>query len=194
LAASNAALDVEHSNPEGDSRKLRIARSILLRRVEQQLKFALLQHAGLNMTVSPEMRDLAQRLLTYEGDGGKNSGAKESSTLRVYEKLHESLSEFVGVAGFQLMASRALALARREAPSLSGAQVAADGSIEGLGEMETQFEIDSEQASEGGILLIAQLLGLLDIFLGEALTRGLLRKAWPGEVFEDRNSVHGGKA
>jgi hypothetical protein len=140
------------------------------------------------------MRDLAQRVLRYEGGRGKDSGSKESSTLRVYEKLRESLSEFVGVAGFQLMASRALALATREVPSLSAVQVAADGSIAGLGEIETQFEVDSDQASEGGILLIAHLLGLLNIFLGEALTRSLLRKAWPGEVIEDRNSVHGGKA
>jgi hypothetical protein len=36
----------------------------------------------------------------------------ESATLRVYEKLRQSLGEFAGVAGFQSLASRALALAR----------------------------------------------------------------------------------
>jgi hypothetical protein len=49
-------------------------------------------------------------------------------------------------------------------------------------------------ATDGEIILIARLLGLLRLFLGEALTLSLLRNAWPGEVFEDSNSVHGRKA
>jgi hypothetical protein len=100
------------------------------------LKSATLNDAGLNMTAAPEMRDLAHRLLTYEAGAGKTSEPMESPTLRVYEKLRQSLGEFVGVAGFQSLASRALALARPEAPSLSAARVAADGSLQGLGEIE----------------------------------------------------------
>jgi hypothetical protein len=118
----------------------------------------------------------------------------ESSTLRVYEKLRQSLGEFVGVAGFQSLASRALTLARPEVPSLSAARVGADGSLLGMGEIETQVDMDKDRPSDGEIILIARLLGLLRIFLGEALTLSLLRNAWPGEVFEDRNSVHGREA
>ena len=47
---------------------------------------------------------------------------------------------------------------------------------------------------DGEIILIARMLGLLRLFLGEALTLSLLRNAWPGEVFDDRKSVHGRKA
>jgi hypothetical protein len=111
----------------------------------------------------------------------------ESSTLRVYEKLRQSLGEFVGVAGFQSLASRALTLARPEVPSLSAARVAADGSLQGMGEIETQIDMDKDRPSDGEIVLIARLLGLLRIFLGEALTLSLLRNAWPGEIFDDRN-------
>ena len=147
----------------------------------------------------PEMRDLARRLLTCEDLAGKTSEPSEFATLRVYEKLRQSLSVFAGSAGFQSLASRALALARSEAPSLSAARVSADGSLQGLGEFEPQIDIDKVgageyPAGEGGIILIACLLGLLRIFLGEALTLSLLRNAWPGEVFDDRNSVHGRKA
>jgi hypothetical protein len=53
---------------------------------------------------------------------------------------------------------------------------------------------DKFPAGDGGIVLIARLLGLLRIFLGEALTLSLLRNAWPGEVFDDRNSALGRKA
>ena len=140
------------------------------------------------------MRDLAQRLLAYEAFADKTSDPANFATLRVYEKLRQGLGEFAGVAGFQSLASRALALARTEAPSLSAVRVTEDGSLQGLGEIENQFDMDNDQAGEGGITLIARLLGLLRIFLGEALTLSLLRNAWPGEVFDDRNSAHGRKA
>ena len=153
-----------------------------------------LNDAGLNMTAAPGMRDLARRLLTYEAGAAKTSEPIESPTLRVYEKLRQSLVEFVGVAGFQSLASRALTLATPEAPSLGAARVSSDGSLQGLGEIETQIDMDKDRAGEGGIILIARLLGLLRIFLGEALTLRLLRNAWPGEAFEDHNSTHGRKA
>jgi len=143
------------------------------------------------MTAAPGMRDLAHRLLTYEGGAGKASEPMESPILRVYEKLRLSLGEFVGVAGFQSLASRALTLARPEVPSLGTVRVAADGSLQGLGEIETQFDMDKNLAGEGEIILIARLLGLLRIFLGEALTLSLLRNAWPGEVIDNHNSAHG---
>jgi len=54
------------------------------------------------------MRDLAHRLLAYEAGAGKTSELMESPTLRVYEKLRQSLGEFAGSAGFQSLASRAL--------------------------------------------------------------------------------------
>ena len=155
------------------------------------MKSPTLNHAGLNMTAAPGMRDLAHRLLTYEGGAGKASEPMESPILRVYEKLRLSLGEFVGVAGFQSLASRALTLARPEVPSLGTVRVAADGSLQGLGEIETQFDMDKNLAGEGEIILIARLLGLLRIFLGEALTLSLLRNAWPGEVIDNHNSAHG---
>jgi hypothetical protein len=140
------------------------------------------------------MEDLANRLLKYEGGAAENFETAKSPTLRVYEKLRLSLGEFVGAAGFQSLASRALTLARPDAPSLGLVLVAADGSIQGLGESETQFEIDKNQAGEEGIIFIARFLGLLRLFLGEALTISLLRNAWPGEIFDDRNSENGRQA
>src|SRR5665213_3785171 len=123
-------------------------------------------NAGLNMTTLPEMRDLAHRLLTYEAVAGKTSESKEAETLRVYEKLRQSLGVFAGAAGFYSLASRALALARSEAPSLSTARVSADGSLQGLGASKPAINIDKDMASEDqaddeGVILLARLLGLL---------------------------------
>jgi len=151
------------------------------------------------MTTAPTMRDLAHRLLVYETGTGKASEPLESPALRVYEKLRQSLSAFAGVAAFQSLAFRALTQAKSEAPDLWPVQVAADGSLQGLGEFEPQIDMDKDPTGEfpvddGGIVLIARLLGLLLLFLGEALTLSLLRNAWPGEAFDDRNSMHGRNA
>ncbi len=169
------------------------------RSVQQLSQSATWNNARLNMTTPPKMRDLAHRLLAYEAVAGKSSEPMESPTLRVYEKLRTSLSIFAGVAAFESLAFRALTQAKSEAPHLWAVQVAAGGSLQGLGEFEPQIEMDKDLAGEfpgddGGIVLIARLLGLLRIFLGEALTLSLLRNAWPGEVYDDRNSVHGRKA
>jgi hypothetical protein len=111
--------------------------------------------------------------------------------LRVYEKLRQSLTAFAGEAAFESLAFRALTQAKSEAPSLWAAHVAADGSLQGLSKTESQSDMDMTHAGDGGIALIARLLSLLRVFLGEALTLSLLRNAWPDEAFDDRNAAHG---
>lgn len=101
------------------------------------------------MTLSPQTRDLAQRLLAYEGAAGKNSGPTEPAAFRVCEKLRHPLCALAGVAGFRSLLSRALTLARAEAPSLSAVQIAADGSLQGLGPQKGE---DRDQAMEGGAI------------------------------------------
>jgi hypothetical protein len=151
------------------------------------------------MTTASTTRDLAQRLLAYEVVLAKTSEPGQSATLRVYEKLRRGLEEFVGAQGFYSLASRALALARTEVPSLGAVRVAADGSLQGLGEIEHPIDIDKDRAAESatgerGIILIASLLGLLLLFLGEALTLRLLRLTWPGAALDDRSSENGRNA
>ena len=83
----------------------------------------------------------------------------------------------MGVDGFRLPLSRALALANDEVRWLKAVHVTADGSLEGLGEIEAQLSQD--EIAQGEVLLIAQLLGLLLTFIGEALTSRLVQEAWP---------------
>ena len=135
----------------------------------------------------PASRYLAQRLLTYEAVAGENSEPAESAASRVCAKLRRPLITLAGVAGFRSLLSRALTLAKAEAPSLSVVQVAADGSLKGLDGLEPQ--IDNKPAGDEGAILIAQLLGLLLTFIGEGLTLRLVQDVWPevafdGHVFE----------
>jgi hypothetical protein len=134
----------------------------------------------------PESRHLAQCLLTYEAVAGKNSEAAESAAFRVCAKLRRPLITLAGVDGFRSLLSRALTLARAEDPSLSAVQVAADGSLKGLDELEPQT--GKEQARDGGAILIAQLIGLLRTFIGEGLTLRLVQDVWPDAVFDGRVS------
>jgi hypothetical protein len=120
----------------------------------------------------PHTRDLAQRLIAYESAAGKTSEPTKLAAFRVCESLRLPLSALAGVAGFRSLLSRALTLARAEAPSLGAVEVAADGSLQGLDELEPQT--DKDQAREAGVILIAQLIGLLLFFVGEGVTLRLV--------------------
>jgi hypothetical protein len=115
-------------------------------------------------------RDLARSLVASVTDAGTNSPQSGPATVRVYERLRQQLGASVGVDGFGALASRALALAKSEAPRLGAVQINANGDLRGLGEVEAQ----AEEKGEAGILLIAQLLGLFLTFLGEATTLRLI--------------------
>ena len=145
------------------------------------------------MNTPPEMRDLARLLLANEAATGTTTERVESASLRVYEKLRQSLTAIAGAAAFESIAFRALMQAQSEAPRLWAVQITKDGTLQGFDEFEPQIDNDIDIASEEGAILIARLLNLLYIFLGQALTLSLLRTAWPDEAFDDRNSIHGRK-
>jgi hypothetical protein len=134
------------------------------------------------MMLPTQTRDLAQRLLAYENAEGKTSERKEFAAVRVCERLRQPLIKLAGVAGFRSLLSRALTLARAEAPSLSAVQVATDGSLNGLDELAPQT--NKGQARDGGAVLIAQLLGLLLTLIGEGSTLRLVQDVWPEAVFD----------
>jgi hypothetical protein len=127
---------------------------------------------GTKMMLPPQTRDLAQQLIAHEGAAGKTSEPMEFAAFRACETLRRPVCALAGVAGFRSLLSRALALARAEAPTLSAVQVAADGSLQGLDELGRK--IDKDQVREGGAILVAQLLGLLLTFIGEAMTSRLV--------------------
>ena len=84
---------------------------------------------GKEMMLPSQTRDLAQRLIAYESAAGETSEPTKFAAFSVCETLRQPLCTLAGVAGFRSLLSRALTLARAEAPSLSAVQVAADGSF-----------------------------------------------------------------
>jgi hypothetical protein len=71
-------------------------------------------------------------------------------------------------------------------------QVGADGSLKGLDERGPQE--DKDMSMEGGAILIAQLLGLLLLFIGEGITLRLVQDVWPESVLDDGDSEKEKKA
>jgi hypothetical protein len=129
----------------------------------------------MNMASAP-IYDLARRLLAFEAVGN-SSDAYLEEMVSVCEKLRVPLSKLVGVSGFGSLLARALALAKAEVPSLSVMQVKADGSLAGL--VEVGQNQDRAAAGKVGIVLVAQLLGLLATFIGEPLMLRLVFDIWP---------------
>jgi len=129
------------------------------------------------------MRDLAQRLLAYEAAALNSSEQDTFAVFRVSEKLRGPLSTLAGATGFRTLLARALTLAKTHAPGIGAIQVKPDGSLEGLSELH-----DDGEVAEAGVLLIAQLLGLLVLFIGENLVLRLVLDVWPDLPIVDGTS------
>ncbi len=123
-------------------------------------------------TVPPQLRELAKRLLASELSRPTSFPGSPCCAMLVCERFKECLSRLGGLSGFRSLLSRALALARAEADSLDTAVVLEDGSMSGIGPA-GQAVPQAEEA------LVANLLNLLVTFIGEPLTRQLVRDAWP---------------
>jgi hypothetical protein len=126
---------------------------------------------------APKMKEFTLRLLAYESASGKPANPKDSVAFRVCEKLRVQLTKTTGVGGFSALVSRALALAGAEVPWLRALQINSDGSLKGLHELEAK--LDSRVVTEGQVVLLSQLLGLLVTFVGPALTLQILQDIWP---------------
>lgn len=81
-----------------------------------------------------------------------------------------------------MLASRALTLARSEAPGLRAVQITADGHLHGMAE--SGPETGKDQVEEGGVIFTARLMELLFTFIGKSLTVRLLQDVWPDVDFE----------
>jgi hypothetical protein len=129
------------------------------------------------------MRNFARCLIAYETPEIKSFETVKSfetgtpAGFPVCEKLRLHLATFMGKTGFHTLLSRSLALSVTEVPWLGAVRARADDSLEGLEELRAQ--LDPAEFSEGEVVLLAQLLGLLVAFIGERLTLRLVGEVWP---------------
>lgn len=127
-------------------------------------------------SATPQLKELARRLLVFECALSKTPELGGCGAFRVCGKLRGPLGKLMGTGGFRALLSRALVLAGGEVPWLLALRLKADGTLEGLDELEPR--LDASSVAEGDVILVAQLLGLLLTFLGPALTLRLLQDIW----------------
>ena len=123
------------------------------------------------------MRNFAERLLAYEAKGKTSPRTKGQLAALVNEILRPHLAAVMGSVGFRALLSRALVLAKAEIPWLRAAHVKADGSLEGLDELEAH--VGPDEFLEGCVVLLAQFLGLLVTFIGEDMTLRFVHEGLP---------------
>ena len=128
-------------------------------------------------TPTPAIRSLTQRLIAVEASATTGPVPASPGASRVLEKLRAPLSRLAGAAGFGSLMSRAMALAKAEDASLNAVRVRADGSLEGFAGH--GHGPDTGVGEDGGAVVVAHLLGLLVIIIGEPLVLRLVRDAWP---------------
>lgn len=129
------------------------------------------------------MQDLARFILAQEQCEGNTPEARSRMAVCVCDKLRRPLSVLAGVDGYRALIGRALALAKREVPSLGPVRVGKDGALEAPGPDEPQLDMD--ETNKGDVALVSQLLGLLVTFIGVALTMQLVRDVWPDAPYYD---------
>lgn len=138
------------------------------------------------------MRLLAERIIASEKLSYKKSEQAGRPVVAVAtQKLRPVLGMLMGNEGYRVLLSRALARATVEAPSLRALHLTADGA---LIFDSASTPPDPKKLDDGSVILIAELLGLLNAFIGEALTVQFLREAWPRLSFKNNlNSDSGDK-
>lgn len=129
-------------------------------------------------TAPTAVQNLTRRLLADASPRLQSGGTDDHQALRECDKLRAPLIRLAGVAGFASLLSRALAVARRQAPLLQTLRVGPTGSLEGFSDIPRHAD-SAEASRHAGAVLLAELLGLLFMLIGEPLTLSLVREAWP---------------
>ena len=134
---------------------------------------------------TPQMRYLAQQILTYEG--GANPASLASNTLHFngVKKLSPYFVALLGAFSFRLILERALAAASEEVPWLSQISINDDDMLQGFDG--PGVPIVAETVLAGWTVLLACLLELLITFTGETMTLRMLRDVWPQVSKNDLN-------
>jgi len=122
------------------------------------------------------MRDFAARLIAHEAGVSRSADKGVSAAFAVPDRMRAPLATLMGNGDHRALLMRTLALAGSEVIWLKNSRVAADGSLEGPA---PPVPVDPEEVLEGGIVPVAQLIGLLVAFIGERLTLQLVREVWP---------------
>lgn len=138
----------------------------------------------MNVARNDALLELALKVLAQHAGPAPGAESIAAAARRAYDDLARESAPLIGEVGVDALTSRALHLAQRKYSWLVWAHP--PGQVEGpfvqvIAGLERQTPA---AATEAAAAVFATLTGLLITFIGEPLTVGLLRKAWP-EAFSD---------
>lgn len=128
---------------------------------------------------SASIRELAKRLTAVPPSA---SDTRSPAETLLNENLRLVLTQMVGADGFASLLRRAVTLASVEVPALKRLKLSTAGRFEGFGDNGELADREREQAA---LAVTTQMLELLVTFIGEQLTRRLVRDASPETSPED---------
>ena len=132
--------------------------------------------------------ELARHWLLVEA-GSRESRALAEALDRLCGRLREILSLLVGRAGFAALLARALHLAQATYPNLTAITLDETGDSCLRGTTDFAAAQSPEEVEAGLTDILAQFIGLLVTFIGEALTIRLLGEFWPEAEREARHDT-----
>jgi hypothetical protein len=130
------------------------------------------------MSGSADLRQTIQSELAREAGTDADAKALAAAALRLSDALGGELAVLIGAGGVKALAARSLHILQPAFPWLAEAQRSSpDGPFKQLAFcMERQ---EPGVATEAAAAVLATLAGLLVTLIGETLTVGVLRAAWP---------------
>jgi hypothetical protein len=141
----------------------------------------------MSTVADPAMRRLAVRVLRQQAGSTQSAEGLAAAARRAYDDLARVSTPLIGQVGVNALTGRALHLAQREYSWLADEREA-EQTREPFARVIVSLERQNPAvATEAAAAVFASFAGLLVTFIGESLTTGLLRKAWP-QAFSDAHT------
>ena len=137
------------------------------------------------------LRQLALKVLAQHAGPAASAEALAAAARRAYDDLARVSAPLIGQVGVDSLTGRALRLAQREYPWLVDTRAPEQAEEPFAQAIVCLGRQDPAVAAEAAGAVFATFTGLLVTFIGEPLTAGLLRKAWPAafsDAFSDAST------
>ena len=133
---------------------------------------------------NPALRQLALKALAQRAGSAAGAGALAAAAQRAYDDLAQVSAPLIGQVGVDALTGRTLYLAQRKYPWLIHTREPDQWKGPFAQIVFCLERQDPAIATEAAGAVLTTLSGLLVTFIGEPLTAGLLRQAWP-DAFSD---------
>lgn len=139
--------------------------------------------------LSPQHIELARRIVEQEAAGSPDRASPAAAAEVACRRLTGHLVDLLGAGGVSALLGRALRLTQRGEPLLSGVTVSGEPGVCFAGLEESLAASADEQAAAAATTILAHLIDVLIMLLGEELGMKPISRLWPrltaaGEIDE----------